>query len=239
MTPAVRPNTVRDSGQMPSCPDPRIRGSQQPLWPGGSDSRRDPTDPEAIGLGDPPSRRSPILTHEYHHFTTLAIRPRIPDGIGASHQCHAPSEEPSFDQAPPDVEPRASVHREDGDRRAASRNPAEDQGLSKEEMIGPRLAPWMEQGDDRAGVGVDAGQVGALVEVAMLAGQGEIGVVVGPAVLARDDVLGVMPCLGMGLGKPAVFAPVVGPGPDVWRVGSSIAVGPGSGGACATRDRRA
>ena len=58
-------------------------------------------------------------------------------------------------------------------------------------MILPSLLARVEQLGDRAGERVNAGQVGAFVEIAVDAGEAEIGCVIGAAVLARTDVLDV------------------------------------------------
>lgn len=59
------------------------------------------------------------------------------------------------------------------------------------EVIGPDVAPGMKQANDIARLRVNTGQIGALVQVALRASQGEVIGIVGATMLARDDVLDV------------------------------------------------
>lgn len=59
------------------------------------------------------------------------------------------------------------------------------------EVPGPLFAARMEQGRHLAGVGIDAGQVRALLEIALWTGEREVLRVIGAAMLPRDDVLDV------------------------------------------------
>jgi hypothetical protein len=75
-------------------------------------------------------------------------------------------------------------------------------------MVRPHVAPRVEERDKRAAGRVDAGEVGPLVGIAAVAGQGEVCRVIGPAVLLGDDVFDVVRQAGRFLAEQAVFATV-------------------------------
>lgn len=82
-------------------------------------------------------------------------------------------------------------------------------------MVVPRLAAGMEKRLDGSRLGVDAREVRALVEVALLASEGEVRLVVRPAVLPWDDVLELVGDERLVfLAGAAVFAAILGPLPD-------------------------
>ena len=81
-------------------------------------------------------------------------------------------------------------------------------------MVNPGITARVEERGHLPGIGVDAGDVGALVQVAMDAGQGEVRRIIGPAVLLRGDVLDVEGREIMLLAEQAVFTAIPGASPD-------------------------
>ena len=58
-------------------------------------------------------------------------------------------------------------------------------------MLIPALLAWVEELGQRICQGIDAGEIGAFVEIAVDAGETEVRFIVGAAVLERADVLDV------------------------------------------------
>lgn len=78
-------------------------------------------------------------------------------------------------------------------------------------MVRPDLCAWIEEGAHFVGLRVNTSQIRALVAVAVLAGEGQIGGIVSAAMLFGSDVLYMeLRERGMLLKQPAVFAPIVG-----------------------------
>ena len=88
-----------------------------------------------------------------------------------------------------EVELIVRVHVQDLDGRPTDGGSASDVDSLEGKVILPSLLARVEQLGDRAGERVNAGQVGAFVEISVDAGEAEIGCVIGTAVLARADVL--------------------------------------------------
>jgi hypothetical protein len=75
------------------------------------------------------------------------------------------------------------------------------------EMILPAIAPRMKEPRQRAGIGIEAGEIRPFERVAPAAGQRQIAVVVRSAVLSRGDVLDLKRrFVLLALAEPAVFA---------------------------------
>src|SRR4051794_6999051 len=81
-------------------------------------------------------------------------------------------------------------------------------------MVNPGITARVEERGHLPGIGVDSGDVGAFVQVAVDAGQGKVRGVVGPAVLLRGDVLDVEGREIMLLAEQAVFTAISSPPPD-------------------------
>ena len=90
-----------------------------------------------------------------------------------------------------EVELIVRVHVQDLDRRPTDGGAAGDVDSLEGKVILPSLLARVEQLSDRAGARVNAGQVGAFVEIAVDAREAEVGFVIGAAMLARTDVLDV------------------------------------------------
>ena len=88
-----------------------------------------------------------------------------------------------------EVELIVRVHVQDLDGRPTDGGSTGDVDSLESKVILPSLLARVEQLSNRAGKWVNAGQVGAFVEIAVDAGEAEIGCVIGAAVLARTDVL--------------------------------------------------
>ena len=89
------------------------------------------------------------------------------------------------------VELIVRVHVQDLDGRPTDGGSARDVDSLEGKVVFPPLLARVEQLGDRAGERVNAGQVGAFVEIAVDAREAEIGLIIGAAVLARADVLDV------------------------------------------------
>lgn len=81
------------------------------------------------------------------------------------------------------------VHREDGDSRSADRRPADNQRSDPVEVILPCVLARIEEAGHLTGFGINSGQVRALVQIAVVAGECEVRWIVAAAVLPCDDVL--------------------------------------------------
>jgi hypothetical protein len=108
------------------------------------------------------------------------------------------------------IEPVTGIHREYVDGCPPRWSEADDESASQREMVGPAVDARVEQREDSAAIGIHSCEVRSLVRVAMDAGQREIGGVVAPTVLPRDDVLDVMGGLGVFLLVETVFTAVAG-----------------------------
>jgi hypothetical protein len=73
------------------------------------------------------------------------------------------------------------------------------------EVIGPDVTPGVEQANNIACLRINSGQIGALVQVALRASQGEVIGIIGATMLARDDVLDVETQFGKHLRQPAIL----------------------------------
>ena len=79
------------------------------------------------------------------------------------------------------------------------------------EMILPRVLSGMEQGDQSTGIRVNAGNVGAFVEVTACAGQAKVRGIVTAAVLPGNNMFDVKRGKWLILlSQPAVFADILG-----------------------------
>jgi hypothetical protein len=81
-------------------------------------------------------------------------------------------------------------------------------------MVGPMVAPRVEEAREVARLGINPGQVRALVQVATVACEREIAVVIGAAVLFGNDVLHVMFQVAMFLAQAAVLTAIASPAAD-------------------------
>ena len=88
-----------------------------------------------------------------------------------------------------EVELIVRVHVQDLDGRPADGSCAGDVDSLEGKVVFLPLLARVEQPGERAGERVNAGQVGAFVEIAVDAREAEIGLIIGAAVLARADVL--------------------------------------------------
>jgi len=77
-------------------------------------------------------------------------------------------------------------------------------------MIEPTVTPRIEQRDNPACNRIDTGQVRAFAEIAPVTCKGQIAVIVGPAVLAGNDVPDVMRKGTAVLRKETIFTAVPG-----------------------------
>jgi hypothetical protein len=82
------------------------------------------------------------------------------------------------------------------------------------EMLRPVLRSRVKKPLDFARVGVDAGQVRPLEQIAARTGHAQVRGVVGSAMLPSDDVLNVVGKFDVSLVDPAVFATALGAPPD-------------------------
>ena len=80
------------------------------------------------------------------------------------------------------------IHIQHADRRPANCGQVGKKASIPCEVFLPRLNARMEKLDDLRGVGIDPGQVRALVQIARDAGEGEVCKVITAAVLFRHDV---------------------------------------------------
>src|SRR4051794_4883949 len=85
--------------------------------------------------------------------------------------------------------PIAVIHSEDTHGSASGGCQADDMGLRHRKMERPSIAPRMVKDGYIAGLRIDAGEVRALVKVAMLAGVSQIIERGRPAMLDRNNVL--------------------------------------------------
>ena len=80
------------------------------------------------------------------------------------------------------------IHVQHADRRPANCGQADKNAPIPCEVFLPRLSARMEKLDDLRGVGIDPGEVRALVQIARDAGEREVCEVITAAVFSRDDV---------------------------------------------------
>src|SRR5262252_8658056 len=88
------------------------------------------------------------------------------------------------------------VHVEDTHSGSAHGSQADDNTVGQAEMLFPGVHTWVEERHDRTCVGVNARQIGALMSVASVAGQGKVCRMVIAPMLAGNDVLNVEPRKG-------------------------------------------
>jgi hypothetical protein len=84
-----------------------------------------------------------------------------------------------------------AIHEQDGDRRPTDSGSPVDPAFILQKVILPFLTTRVEELYDDVCRRIHPGQIGALVEIAMMARQREIGVVIAAAVLSRTDMLNV------------------------------------------------
>ena len=99
-------------------------------------------------------------------------------------------------------------------RRASNSGYSVDARTLPNEVLNPRIAPGVKQGDNISGQRVDPSQVWPLAQIAAVAGQGEVSGIVGPAMLLRDDMLDVVTQFRVLLLEQTVLAAVVGTPPN-------------------------
>ena len=117
---------------------------------------------------------------------------------------------PEAEKQFPPAEPVARVHFEEPDRRAPGGCLAHDPCAVTSEVVLPPVMARVEEWSDLAGVGVEAGEVGAFLVIALRAGEREFGRVVRAAVLTGEDVFDVESERGGVLRQPAVFTAMPG-----------------------------
>lgn len=100
------------------------------------------------------------------------------------------------------------------DRCASGRRLGQKPSAFPGEMLVPLLPPWMKQGDDLAGIGIDPRQVRPFVAVAVAARESEVFQYRGAAVLLGDDVVELKRQCREGFWEAAVLAAVTGPDAD-------------------------
>jgi hypothetical protein len=83
------------------------------------------------------------------------------------------------------------VHFQNANGSAADGGPSHDIDTLPAEVIVPFILPGMKECGDLFGLRVDAGEIGAFVQITIDARQGEVIQVIGPAVNFRDDVFDV------------------------------------------------
>ena len=105
----------------------------------------------------------------------------------------------------------AGVHLEQPDGGSSRGGFSHNVGTLTRKVIGPCIASGMEQRCENVGVGVNTAQVGALLKIALGAGEREVGGVIGAAVLPGDDVFDVEAEGRDLLRETAVFATVARP----------------------------
>jgi hypothetical protein len=88
--------------------------------------------------------------------------------------------------------PPIVVHREYVNCRSPRWSQTDDSRPNELKVVGPGIAAWMKERDNRSARRVKAGKVGSLMKVTAVAGQREICKLVHPTMLPRDDVLNVM-----------------------------------------------
>lgn len=87
-----------------------------------------------------------------------------------------------------DAEAILGIHIQHADRRPSNCGQTCKKAPIPCKVLRPRLSAGMEKRDDLCGVGIDPGQVRALVQIARDAGEGEIREAITAAVFSRDDV---------------------------------------------------
>jgi hypothetical protein len=106
------------------------------------------------------------------------------------------------------------VHTKHGHRRPANRGKSHDYLAISTEVRRPQIPPRVEQGRQRAGFGVDAGNVGALEHIAVEARPSEVVDRVVAAALDGDHVVELPWQSREGVGHAAVLAPLERTLPD-------------------------
>ncbi len=107
------------------------------------------------------------------------------------------------------------VHCQQLHGRAANRRPTGEDRPFPREMICPTVAAWMKQRHKLPGLGIEAGDVGSLVEIAEAARQGQVVRLGRATMLTGNDVFDVKTDeTGSRLRQSAVFANVTCPAAD-------------------------
>ena len=97
------------------------------------------------------------------------------------------------------------VHCEYGDRGATFCREADKLMPTRLEMVGPNIAPRIEQFDYATGIGIDSSEIWAYMKVAELACQRQVIKFAQATVLDRDDMLDMKRIDVLILVEPAVF----------------------------------
>lgn len=139
------------------------------------------------------------------------MKARSPNPIPMANPRAGSFQQPKLGEHFPPTEPVAGVHLEQPDGGASCGGLARDMGSLTSKVIGPPIAPRMEQRCQNAGVGIDPAEVDALLEIALRTGEREVGGVIGAAVLLGDDVFQVETESGSMLREAAIFAAVLRP----------------------------
>ena len=86
-------------------------------------------------------------------------------------------------------------------------------------MFGPAVAPWVKERYNFTAGRVDSGQVWSLVEIAPVACQRQIAIIVGPAMLLGNDMFNVVCESTVLLTEQAIFAAFACPAADKFPCG--------------------
>jgi hypothetical protein len=114
------------------------------------------------------------------------------------------------EQLRPSFKPPLVVHLKNGNGGSSPRRSPDNTGTAKLEVLGPDVFSWVKDWDGGRSLRINSRQIRSLACVAAIAGQREVGKVIGPAVLFRGDVLDVVREPGLLLAKEAVFTAVTG-----------------------------
>jgi hypothetical protein len=107
------------------------------------------------------------------------------------------------------------IHGQDADGRPPHLGPTENQQAGQLEVVGPALPAWVKQWRQHTRFWIDAGHVGAFVQIAVLACGGEIRRLGQPTVLTGHDVLHLELVEVRDVPRDAaILAPVIGAGAD-------------------------
>jgi hypothetical protein len=107
------------------------------------------------------------------------------------------------------------VHSQDYNGSPSGRGSAYRISPSPTKVSAPAVAPWVEQPDHLSCHRVDAAQIAALVQVAVMASQGQVPSRIGAAVLFGDDVFDLETEVGLILlVKPTILAAALCTLPD-------------------------
>ena len=123
-------------------------------------------------------------------------------------------QQPKLEKHFPPMKAVAGVHFEQPDGGSSRGGLSHNAGAILSEVVAPVIPSGMEQRRQNTGVGINATEVGAFLEIALGTGEREVGGVIGAAVLPGDDVFDVETESGSVLGETTVFAAVSRPLPD-------------------------